>query len=141
MGQSMTRRRGTLSLPQVEPPSTSAWLIISPGTAGERRMPLGTDPICIGTGEDADLRIPDPHVSRRHVEVHRTAAGVVVRDLDSTNGTYVDGNAVKEVVVTNGATIRVGTTSIRVETERPGSNPPSPDPLAHLSSLPAEDSI
>ncbi len=137
----MTRRRGTLSLPQAEPPSTSAWLIVAPGTPAERRMPLGTDPICIGTGEDADLRIADPHVSRRHVEVQRTAAGVVVRDLGSTNGTYVDGNVVKEVVVMNGATIRVGTTSIRVETERPGSNPPALDPLARLSSLPAEDSI
>src|SRR5262245_17157188 len=107
----MTRRRGTLSLPPLDPPSTSAWLIIAPGTPAEQRLPLGTEPVCIGTGEDADFRIPDPHVSRRHVEVRRTPAGVVVHDLGSRNGTYVDGNAVKEVVVMSGATIRIGTTS------------------------------
>jgi DNA-binding NtrC family response regulator len=137
----MTRRRGTLSLPPLDPPSTSAWLIVAPGTPAEQRIPLGTEPICIGTGEDADFRIPDPHVSRRHVEVHRTPVGVLVHDLGSRNGTYVDGNAVKECVVTNGATIRIGTTSIRVETERLGSNPPAPDPRDLLRGLPDEESI
>ena len=59
--------------------------------------------------------ISDPHVSRRHAEIARTAEGIVLRDLGSKNGTFVGRLAVKEVTLTSGAEIRIGTSTLRFE--------------------------
>jgi DNA-binding NtrC family response regulator len=68
----------------------------------------------VGTSTSADLVLTDGAVSRRHFEVRQRAGDVRVRDLDSTNGTVVDGVRVFEAVLPPGALIRVGTTAIRV---------------------------
>jgi transcriptional regulator of acetoin/glycerol metabolism len=54
-------------------------------------------------------------VSRSHAEIRRTPTGFVLRDLGSRNGTFVGHIAVKEAVLTAGAEIKVGTTTIRFE--------------------------
>ena len=108
----------TLTLRVPEPPSRkAAWLIVGAGTPGERRIEIGEIPTTIGSDAAAQLRVADPHVSRRHAEVVRAGASIVVRDLQSRNGTYVDGIAVKEAILDVPATIRVGGTTIRFETE------------------------
>ena len=48
-------------------------------------------PLVIGRGPDADVRLDDQHVSRRHCEVLLAENALVVRDLGSTNGTFVNG--------------------------------------------------
>jgi hypothetical protein len=65
----------------------------------------------IGRGSDADLRIDDAGVSRNHVEV-LLGREVLLRDLGSTNGTYVNGVQVGEVVLRDGDVIRLGGTAI-----------------------------
>jgi len=59
--------------------------------------------------------LSDPNVSRRHAEVRRRGADVVVVDLQSTNGTRVNGAPVRERVLEDGDEILVGTTAIRYE--------------------------
>ncbi|HEY6036898.1 MAG TPA: FHA domain-containing protein, partial [Kofleriaceae bacterium] len=85
----------TLLVP-TDPSPKAAWLIVGAGTAGERRIEIGETPMTIGSDAAAQLCVADPHVSRRHAEVVRAGATIVVRDLQSRNGTYVDGIAVKE---------------------------------------------
>ncbi|HET7900280.1 MAG TPA: DUF3662 and FHA domain-containing protein [Candidatus Nanopelagicales bacterium] len=65
----------------------------------------------LGRGTDVDLRVDDPGVSRHHAEI-LLGREVVLRDLGSTNGTYVDGVQVGETVLQDGAVIQVGGTRL-----------------------------
>ncbi|MDR1998574.1 MAG: FHA domain-containing protein, partial [Frankiaceae bacterium] len=62
-----------------------------PGAGGV--WALSTGLLIIGRADDADVRLADGDVSRRHASLTVTSAGVRLRDLDSTNGTLVDGAA------------------------------------------------
>jgi DNA-binding NtrC family response regulator len=62
--------------------------------------------------EGNDLRLTDDTVSRNHAEVVRTAEGLVLRDLGSTNGTYVGPVRIKEVYLGDQRTFRVGRTDV-----------------------------
>jgi pSer/pThr/pTyr-binding forkhead associated (FHA) protein len=56
----------------------------------------GERSLIIGRSHGCDLRLPHGDSSRRHAEIYRTADGYVVRDLGSTNGTFVNGRQVQE---------------------------------------------
>jgi hypothetical protein len=68
----------------------------------------------IGRGNEADLKIEDPGISRRHaqVAVHRNGGdtSVSITDLDSTNGVILNGHRVTSAVVANGSELRMGNT-------------------------------
>jgi len=83
--------------------------------ADGNRVELGEDPACIGRLDDCEIQLTDKNVSRRHAEVRREGAGFVVVDLDSTNGTKVNGARVKRRELDDGDTITVGATPIRFE--------------------------
>jgi hypothetical protein len=80
------------------------------------RLPLSPPGIVVGRGNDADLRVNDPGVSRRHAELRVTedAHGprVTVHDLGSTNGVLVNGRRVEDATLTDGAEIRMGNTTL-----------------------------
>jgi hypothetical protein len=80
------------------------------------RLPLSPPGIVIGRGNDADLRVNDPGVSRRHAEIRVTddASGprVSVHDLGSTNGVLVNGKKVEDATLADGAEIRIGNTTL-----------------------------
>jgi hypothetical protein len=80
------------------------------------RLPLAAPGIVVGRGNDADLRVNDPGVSRRHVEFRVTedANGprVSVHDLGSTNGVLVNGKRVESATLVDGAEIRIGNTTL-----------------------------
>lgn len=82
------------------------------------RHPLTPPGLVIGRGAEADLRINDPGVSRRHAEFRvstgKGAPEVSVADLGSTNGTLVDGKRVTEAPLRNGSVVRVGSTDVSV---------------------------
>ncbi|MDX1383686.1 MAG: FHA domain-containing protein, partial [Thermoanaerobaculia bacterium] len=50
--------------------------------------------VTLGRSPDCDIQLLDAGVSRRHCEIHNTEDGVVIQDLDSANGTRVNGKAV-----------------------------------------------
>ncbi|WP_068433821.1 FHA domain-containing protein [Piscicoccus intestinalis] len=65
--------------------------------------------VVIGRSADADIRIDDPEVSRRHAQLVATGpGGWVVSDLGSVNGTYVDGRRVTSADVGDGSVIALG---------------------------------
>ena len=70
-----------------------------------------TDSVVIGRGAYADIRIDDPGVSRHHAEI-RIGSDVILRDLGSTNGTYVNGTLIAEQPLRDGAVITIGSTNL-----------------------------
>lgn len=77
----------------------------------------------IGRGADCDLRLCDPDTSRIHAAITVTSAGITVRDLDSTNGTYIDGQQITDgpEPLPHGAQVRIGNTLLQI---RGPENPP-----------------
>ena len=83
------------------------------------RHPLQAPGLVVGRGTDADVRINDPGVSRRHAEFLVTDGGasgiaVEVRDLGSTNGMLVDGHRITRTGLHNGSEVRIGNTTMTV---------------------------
>jgi len=72
-------------------PSGSALLVVRRGPDMGARFLLDTDVTLAGRHPEADVFLDDVTVSRRHAEFRRAGTRFEVRDLDSLNGTYVDG--------------------------------------------------
>ena len=71
------------------------------------------DRVVIGTHEACDLVLSDPTVSRHHIEIALVPGGYRIRDLDSSNGTIMDGLRIFDVIVEGGASLRIGETTIK----------------------------
>ena len=78
------------------------------------RHPLQPPGLVVGRGTEADVRINDPGVSRRHLELEVSIDGVEAVDLGSTNGILVDGSKVARARLRDGSTIRIGHTEMTV---------------------------
>lgn len=86
------------------------------------RHPLSPPGVVLGRGTDAELRINDPGVSRRHariaVNIDDNAVQVLVTDLGSTNGIVVDGKRVDHALLRDGSQIVLGNTTVTVRNPR-----------------------
>jgi len=78
---------------------------------GQRYLLTGPVTV-IGRGSEADIIVDDPGVSRRHLEIRVTPAGVVASDLGSTNGLFVEGHQVPAATLLDGNTLTIGRTRI-----------------------------
>lgn len=83
--------------------------------ADGERVVLGPDPITIGRLPESAVTVSDPNASRRHAEIRRVGSDVVLVDLNSTNGTRVNGINVRERKLADGDEIVIGTTVLRFE--------------------------
>jgi hypothetical protein len=77
-----------------------------------RTYPLSIGSTVIGRGDQANLRLPDVGISRRHARLDFDGAQVVLTDLGSTNGTMVNGQRVSAVALNPGDMIQLGTTTL-----------------------------
>ncbi|MEV6675645.1 FHA domain-containing protein [Streptomyces erythrochromogenes] len=92
--------------------------------------------IRIGRSSDADVPLDDPDVSRMHCAVTVIGDGrVAVADLDSTNGTTLDGSPVgsRPVALPPGALLQVGESTLRLAPASAPALPVTPDQEGHLS--------
>jgi len=80
-----------------------------------RSFAIGTDPLIIGRSPAVAVVINDANVSRQHAEVWRTEQGVAIRDLGSTNGTFVNGFRVDAVSLSPRDDIQIGSLRFRIE--------------------------
>ena len=71
-------------------------------------------PVSVGVAADNTLCLSDVTVSRHHLRLEPTGTGVVVRDLGSTNGTWVDGMRVDRVEARTSGVLRAGRTEMRL---------------------------
>jgi hypothetical protein len=69
---------------------------------------LTKDETTIGRLEGNDIIIPDPSVSRHHAEIKRENNNFFVLDLESTNGTWIDGKRISKAPLKDGARIELG---------------------------------
>jgi pSer/pThr/pTyr-binding forkhead associated (FHA) protein len=67
--------------------------------------------------EDNTFQIADPSVSSHHCEVHFRGSDIVIKDLNSTNGSYVNGEKITESVLKPGQTLRLGQIELKLEAE------------------------
>src|ERR1035437_371239 len=93
-------------------------VLLSPGMTG-RTQELKLDKTTIGRAEDNTVQIAEASVSSHHCEVLLRGSEVKVRDLNSTNGTYIDGEKVTESVIKPGQILRLGEIQMRLETDAP----------------------
>ena len=85
-----------------------------PGTGVEAgsTYELQTPVTLLGRGTDCDLRMVDAGVSRHHAELRVEDGQVVLVDLGSTNGTFVNGQPMRRVVLTDGTNVTLGRTTM-----------------------------
>ncbi len=87
--------------------------------AERRRIPLGVEPLSIGRDGENDLVLDDRRVSRRHAEVRLRLGRYTLYDLQSTNGTYVNGRRVAEVVLSDGDRLQIGGSELVIQQAEP----------------------
>ena len=80
----------------------------------EVSVPLGIDPVVVGTGAECDLVVSDRKVSRRHCSLTLSDKGVVLSDLGSKNGTFVGTLTVREALLGPETIVSVGTQRLTV---------------------------
>ena len=104
-----------------------ASLLIRGGALKGKRLPVRAPVVNIGRADYNDIVLPEPSVSTAHAKLQRREGVWVISDLDSTNGTTVDGEPVKgEFPLSPGATIRFGEVAVLFE-------PMDASPDAHAS--------
>jgi predicted component of type VI protein secretion system len=113
-----------------------AKLVVVGGEAKAQEIQLKL-PTVIGRGREASLMVPHPLVSRRHCELYEQDGQLVVRDLGSLNGTYVNNQkVVGEAVLPPGQLLTIGAVTFRAVYEAgavetgPGAEPPRPANLS-----------
>jgi EAL domain-containing protein (putative c-di-GMP-specific phosphodiesterase class I) len=93
----------------LNPPALGTpWLEhLSPESDLPAQIPVEKYPFTIGRNESVDLRIDSSRVSREHAQIIREAGAYIVKDLQSTNGTFVNGNRVQESPLCDGDMLMV----------------------------------
>ena len=67
----------------------------------------------LGSGRGCDVLLSDPTISRRHLGIEPGPTGVVLRDLGSTNGSFIQGSRFKELTLGFGAEVKLGRTVLK----------------------------
>ncbi|MBX5490005.1 MAG: cyclic nucleotide-binding domain-containing protein [Chloroflexi bacterium] len=102
-------------MPRRPPEGSPFALVVESGPLAPRALPLQQS-ITIGRGVGADLRLDDPTLSRRHARVDLIDDVPVLVDLQSTNGSYVNGlRAHEPVALWVGDRVQLGRTLLRLE--------------------------
>ncbi|MEU6023533.1 FhaA domain-containing protein [Micromonospora sp. NPDC048871] len=94
------------------PPAHSGGRNVRLVSGDGRTYPLQMGSTVIGRGDQANLRLPDVGISRRHARLDFDGGQVVLTDLGSTNGTMVNGQRVSAVALNPGDMIQLGTTTL-----------------------------
>ncbi len=90
-------------------------LVITSGAKAGSEFPLGRDEITIGRSSDSSIIIRDDYTSNHHARLMLWSNQWMIQDLDSTNGTFLNGSRVTvPAAVPLGATVKVGATTFEL---------------------------
>jgi len=95
-----------------------ARLVVMRGPDKGRALRLARDEVVVGSGPLADLQLSDDTVSRNHFALRSGPDGYTITDLESSNGTFVEGRRVRAAWVEPGDKIEIGRTRLRLEAQR-----------------------
>jgi pSer/pThr/pTyr-binding forkhead associated (FHA) protein len=104
-------------------------VILTQGMSG-RACELKVDKTTIGRVEDNTFQISEASISSHHCEVLLRGSDVVIKDLNSTNGTFIGDEKITESVLKPGQTLRLGQVELRLETGAAGTPAASAPPAA-----------
>jgi DNA-binding NtrC family response regulator len=100
--------------------------LLLPESLGGQRLPIPPEGLRVGASDENDVVIDDGFVSSFHAQLFVRGERVFVRDLDSTNGTFLEGVRVIEAEIRPGATLQLGEAALQVE---PVDAPEAVDPV------------
>jgi hypothetical protein len=90
-----------------EKPSSQPYLLLRVGDS-QKDFPLTKLEIKIGRAKQNDIVVPDLNVSRKHALIIKTDRGYLLKDLESTNGTYLNGERITEKFLKHNDFIKIG---------------------------------
>jgi pSer/pThr/pTyr-binding forkhead associated (FHA) protein len=114
-------------------------VILNQGMTG-RTFELNVERTTVGRVEDNTFQIADPSVSSHHAEILLRGPEVLIRDIGSTNGTFINGDKITEAVLQSGQTLRFGQVEIKIDDGKPIAPAPAPaggSPVAAPAPAPA----
>ena len=85
----------------------------------EIRLAITLKPVVLGRGVETDLRVEDSEVSRAHCAIWMEGSRILIKDLRSRNGTFVNDERVQEVELKSGDKVRVGHCEFAIEGDLP----------------------
>jgi two-component system, NtrC family, nitrogen regulation response regulator GlnG len=91
-----------------------ARVAVADGPDAGRELVLEKPAVVIGTEPGCDLQLTDPAVSRQHLQLRATEQGLVLRDLGSTNGTFVGNLRLVEALIVAPVTVRAGESQLQI---------------------------
>lgn len=92
-------------------------LVIFKKDGTQKPYPLSSNVTVIGRRHDCDLRIPLIPVSRRHCKLSKNDNAIKIHDLESSNGTFINGKRITEATVNPGDYIRVGPITFAIQVD------------------------
>ena len=93
----------------------SATFFVRPANGSEKSFPMKSMSMTVGRSDSCEIPVKDGSVSGRHAELCKERGKIIVRDLNSSNGVYVNGKKVEEAELADGDVLKLGQTTIRVE--------------------------
>ncbi len=122
-GDDSTRIRTSSPSEKKIPARYQASVVIIKGYAEGLEYPIDKTRAVIGRDRDTQIALKDPLVSRQHAAILFQDGRFLLKDLDSTNGTQINGASIKEADLRHGDTFRVGDTVLQFILEDTGRNP------------------
>ncbi len=84
----------------------------------DRTVPMGSDVVIVGRGSTCSIMLDDAKASRLHARLRPATGGVILEDLSSANGTFVDGKRIYVAKrLTGGESVRIGKTEFVIHSE------------------------
>lgn len=104
----------TALAPATPAQSNSGWAIQSKASWLEQNRYSISDTVTIGRDPSCDITIPLDHLSRRHLELSVRGGQLYARDLESSNGTFVNGERISETAINSGDKIKLDVVTFEV---------------------------
>ena len=112
-----------------------AYLHVIEGPLRGQSFPLSTHETRLGRGDDSGINLSDyTQVSRNHARLYKDGSALIVEDLGSTNGVFVNGQRVSNSQLQDGAILKLGDFVARLS--MPGSSSSGPPPTQYAPSVP-----
>lgn len=110
-------------------------VLLSEGFTG-RSYELKTERTTIGRLDDNAFQIPEPSISSHHCELLLRGSDIVVKDLNSTNGSFISGEKITESVLKPGQILRLGQVEMRLESGAASTSTTEKKKLDHTMVIP-----
>src|ERR1700722_10232343 len=121
-----------------------AKLVVLTQSMAGRSCDLTAERTTVGRVEDNTFQIAEPSVSSRHCEILLQGSDILIKDLGSTNGTFINGEKITEGILKPGQTLKLGNIELKLDVPgAPASAPAasSPTPVAPPKKEPVKAAV